>query len=92
MRLEPRSPHFGCQIRRSGAECSTGLDWVGNAFSLSARSSQEAAAICECAVGTIKSRVYRARTRLSKMLSIDSADMFGQGHTTLAVLSVAGRG
>jgi len=40
MRLEPRSPHFGCQIRRTGAECSTGLDWVGNAFSLSARSSR----------------------------------------------------
>jgi DNA-directed RNA polymerase specialized sigma24 family protein len=36
--------------------------------------SYEAAAICESAVGTIKSRVNRARTRLSKLLSIDSAD------------------
>jgi DNA-directed RNA polymerase specialized sigma24 family protein len=35
---------------------------------------EEAAAICESAVGTIKSRVNRARTRLSKLLSIDSAD------------------
>ena len=53
---------------------------------------RQAAAICESAVGTIKSRVYRARTRLARLLSIDSADMFGQDHTTLAVLSVAGRG
>ena len=30
---------------------------------------EEAAAICESAVGTIKSRVNRARTRLSKLLS-----------------------
>jgi RNA polymerase sigma-70 factor, ECF subfamily len=28
---------------------------------------EEAAAICESAVGTIKSRVNRARTRLSKL-------------------------
>ena len=33
---------------------------------------EEAAAICECAVGTIKSRVNRARTRLSKLLSGES--------------------
>jgi RNA polymerase sigma-70 factor (ECF subfamily) len=53
---------------------------------------EEAAAICESAVGTIKSRVYRARTRLSKLLSIDSADRFGQDHTTRAVLTAGGRG
>jgi RNA polymerase sigma-70 factor, ECF subfamily len=52
----------------------------------------EAAAICESAVGTIKSRVNRARTRLSKLLSIDSADRFGQDHTTRAVLTAGGRG
>jgi len=33
---------------------------------------EEAAAICECAVGTIKSRVNRARTRLADLLSIAS--------------------
>jgi RNA polymerase sigma-70 factor (ECF subfamily) len=54
--------------------------------------SYEAAAICESAVGTIKSRVNRARTRLSKLLSIDSADRFSQDHTTRAVLTVGGRG
>ena len=53
---------------------------------------EEAAAICESAVGTIKSRVNRARTRLSKLLSIDSADGFGQDHMTRAVLSAGGRG
>ena len=53
---------------------------------------EEAAAICESAVGTIMSRVNRARTRLSKLLSIDSADRFGQDHTTRAVLTVGGRG
>jgi len=42
--------------------------------------------------GTIKSRVHRARTRLSKLLSIDSADRFSQDHTTRAVLTVGGRG
>jgi len=55
-------------------------------------SHEEAAAICECAVGTIKSRVHRARMRLVELLSIDSADMFGQDHTTRAALSVGGRG
>jgi RNA polymerase sigma-70 factor (ECF subfamily) len=52
---------------------------------------EEAAAICESAVGTIKSRVNRARARLSKLLSVDTSDMFGQDHTTRAVLSAGGR-
>ena len=53
---------------------------------------EEAAAICDCAVGTIKSRVNRARTRLSELLSIDSADEFGPDHTTRAILTAGGRG
>ena len=53
---------------------------------------EEAAAICESAVGTIKSRVNRARTRLSDLLSIDGADDFGPDHTTRAILSAGGRG
>ena len=53
---------------------------------------EEAAAICESAVGTIKSPVHRARTRLVELLSIDSADMFGQDHTTRAILTAGGRG
>jgi RNA polymerase sigma-70 factor (ECF subfamily) len=31
---------------------------------------EEAAQICDCALGTMKSRVYRARTRLAAMLSV----------------------
>jgi RNA polymerase sigma-70 factor (ECF subfamily) len=52
-------------------------------------SCDEAAAICKCAAGTIKSRVSRARTRLSKLLSIDGADWFGQDHTTRGVLTAS---
>ena len=53
---------------------------------------EEAAAICESAVGTIKSRVTRARTRLAQLLSIDSADRFGPDGTTRAVLTAGARG
>ena len=55
-------------------------------------SHEQAAAICEAPVGTIKSRVNRARARLLKLLSIDSADMFGQDNTTRAVLTGCWRG
>jgi RNA polymerase sigma-70 factor (ECF subfamily) len=52
---------------------------------------EEAAAICGCAVGTIKSRVNRARTRLADLLSIDSIDDFGPDRATRAVLTGTGR-
>ena len=35
---------------------------------------EEAAEICQCAVGTIKSRVNRARTKLAEILSIDGPE------------------
>ena len=35
---------------------------------------EETAKICDCAVGTIKSRVNRARAHLAEILSIDRAD------------------
>jgi RNA polymerase sigma-70 factor (ECF subfamily) len=53
---------------------------------------EEAAAICDCAVGTIKSRVNRARNRLANMLAIESADDFGPDQPTRAALSAGGRG
>jgi len=52
---------------------------------------EEAAGICGCAVGTIKSRVNRARTRLADLLSIDSVDDFGPDRATRAVLAGGGR-
>ena len=48
---------------------------------------EEAAEICGCAVGTIKSRVNRARTRLSQLLSIDNLNDFGPDVTTRTVLA-----
>ncbi len=47
---------------------------------------EEAAMICGCAVGTIKSRVNRARNRLSEVLGIEAAQDFGPEPATEAVL------
>ena len=49
---------------------------------------EEAAKICGCAVGTIKSRVNRARGRLVEMLAIDDASYFGPDDTTRAAIDV----
>jgi RNA polymerase sigma-70 factor, ECF subfamily len=41
---------------------------------------EETAEICGCAVGTIKSRVNRARTKLVEILDIESIEDFGPDH------------
>lgn len=48
---------------------------------------EEAAEICGCAVGTIKSRVNRARGRLAELMEIEGSDDFGPDRTTRAVLA-----
>ena len=48
---------------------------------------EEAAGICECAVGTIKSRVNRARTHLARLLAIEDASDLGPDSTMRAVLT-----
>jgi RNA polymerase sigma-70 factor (ECF subfamily) len=48
---------------------------------------EEAAEICGCAVGTIKSRLNRARTRLGELMQIDGADDFGPDAATRAILT-----
>lgn len=48
---------------------------------------EEAAEICNCAVGTIKSRVNRARTRLAQLLNIENPNDFGPDRATRAVLT-----
>jgi len=53
---------------------------------------EEAAAICDCAIGTIKSRVNRGRARLSKLLSLGYPDEeLSAEHPTRALLSGAER-
>ena len=47
---------------------------------------EEAASICGCAVGTIKSRVNRARSKLSALLYVEGAEDFGPDDTVRAVI------
>jgi len=47
----------------------------------------EAAGICGCAVGTIKSRVNRARTHLARLLAIENTSDIGPDGTIQAVLT-----
>jgi RNA polymerase sigma-70 factor (ECF subfamily) len=55
--------------------------------SASGFSYEEASEICGCAVGTVKSRVNRARSKLSELLGIDSADDFAPDQTSRAVVA-----
>ena len=45
----------------------------------------ETAEITKCAVGTVKSRVNRARSRLAQLLGVDSAEAFGPDLATSAI-------
>jgi RNA polymerase sigma-70 factor, ECF subfamily len=51
---------------------------------------EDASAICGCAVGTIKSRVNRARSKLSALLYVDGAEDFGPDETVRAVIGGSG--
>jgi RNA polymerase sigma-70 factor, ECF subfamily len=50
---------------------------------------EEAAGVCGCAIGTMKSRVNRARSRLAEMLSIASGMEFGHDGDWQAIDAVA---
>jgi len=50
---------------------------------------EEAAEICKCAVGTIKSRVSRARTRISDVLGIEGDGEYGPDSISSQIIGVA---
>lgn len=51
---------------------------------------EEAAKICGCAIGTIKSRVNRARHQLATLLQIRGSDDIGPDQETLSVITRTG--
>jgi RNA polymerase sigma-70 factor (ECF subfamily) len=55
-------------------------------IAMSGLSYEQAANICQCPVGTVKSRMNRARARLAKLLAIESADDLGPTRAMRAVL------
>ena len=48
---------------------------------------EEAARICRCAVGTMKSRVFRGRARLTELMALDSPQDLGPDYAIQAALS-----
>lgn len=52
---------------------------------------EEAASICDCAVGTIKSRVNRARARLASLMSVESCDDYWAAPEFQTIVVAGGR-
>ncbi|WP_349363767.1 MAG: sigma-70 family RNA polymerase sigma factor [Roseitalea porphyridii] len=53
----------------------------------SGMSYEEAAAVCGCAIGTVKSRVSRARTKLAEILKVDDSSDYGPDSVSIHVLA-----
>ncbi|MBX9682285.1 MAG: sigma-70 family RNA polymerase sigma factor [Hyphomicrobium sp.] len=52
---------------------------------------EEAAEITGCAIGTVKSRVNRARSALGRILQMDDGEEFGSDATLVSLVSSSGR-
>src|SRR4051794_33858556 len=50
---------------------------------------EDAAQVCGVAIGTIKSRTFRARERLAQLLAVEAAEDFGPDRVTQAALQSA---
>jgi RNA polymerase sigma-70 factor, ECF subfamily len=50
---------------------------------------EEAAKICGCAVGTIKSRAHRGRLRLAELMAVESVDYFSFDQINRAVVTAS---
>jgi RNA polymerase sigma-70 factor (ECF subfamily) len=74
---------FAAALQLLPAEQREALVLVG----ASGLSYEEAAAVCGCAVGTIKSRINRARTRLVELLQIDDVAGYLRDHEVASVVA-----
>lgn len=76
---------FGAALERLADDHREAIILVG----ASGFSYEEAAAICGCAVGTLKSRVNRARVRLREILALSDEDGFGPDASLTGVRAAA---
>jgi RNA polymerase sigma-70 factor, ECF subfamily len=78
---------FSVALQQLSADQREALILVG----ASGMSYEEAAEICGCAVGTMKSRVNRARSRLAQLLSVEAGDAYGPEAQWQASLEMSNR-
>ena len=78
---------FSSALQQLSADQREALILVG----ASGMSYEEAAEICGCAVGTMKSRVNRARVRLAQLLSVEAGDDYGPESQWQASLEMSNR-
>ena len=74
-RATPATQHAAlefCDFRRAFSQLSDSHREVLTLIGASGLSYEEAANVCDCAVGTVKSRVSRAREELTRLLSDDT--------------------